>query len=82
MGEERRQKDLGCGAHIPLPKPRGREGQLGLEAPRTDSDLHLALVGSREKAWLGQVLGEGMVALFCCLGWAGGVQRDLVGLGL
>lgn len=71
MGGEGRQKDLGCGAHIPLPEPRGREGQLGLEAPRTDSDLHLALVGSREKAWLGQVLGEGWISSAAGVGWRG-----------
>lgn len=50
MGGEGRQKDLGCGAHVLLPKPQGREGQLGLEAPRTDSDLLLALLGSGERA--------------------------------
>lgn len=43
----------------PLPEPPGREGQLGLEAPRADSDLLLALPGSGERAYLGQELGEG-----------------------
>lgn len=34
----------------PLPEPPGREGQLGLEAPRANSDLLLALPGSGERA--------------------------------
>lgn len=55
----------------PLPEPRGREGQLGLEAPRADSDLLLAWVGSGERAWLGQVQG-GRAAL---CGW-GGLERS------
>lgn len=54
----------------PLPEPRGREGQLGLEAPRADSDLLLALIGSRERAWLGQVLGEGQLSA-TGVGWRG-----------
>lgn len=70
MGGEGRLKDLGCGTHVPLPEPRGREGQLRLEAPRADSDLLIALVSSRERAWLGQVLGEGWLSA-AVVGWRG-----------
>lgn len=54
----------------PLPEPQGREGQLRLEAPRANSDLLLALVGSGERAWLGQVLGEGQLSA-AGVGWRG-----------
>lgn len=49
----------------PLPEPRGREGQLGLEAPRADSDLLLALIGSGES--LAGSSAGGRAAL-CCWG--------------
>lgn len=59
-----------CGIHIPLPEPQGWEGQLGLEAPRADSDLLLALAGSRERARLGGVQGEGKLSA-AGVGWRG-----------
>lgn len=77
VGVEGRQKDLGCGAHIPLPEPQDREGQLGLEAPRADSDLLLALVGSREES-LAESRAGGRAALCCWSGLEGSgeIWRD------